>query len=57
MAFVVLDDGVFERRFVDIGPTLDGWTEIKAGLAKGERVVSEGSFLVKSEFLKGSIEE
>ena len=47
--FVVHNDGVFEPREVKVGPTVDGVTIIELGLAKGERVVSEGNFLLDSE--------
>lgn len=47
--FVVRDDGSFEPREVNMGPTIDGQTIIEFGLDKGDKVVSEGNFLLDSE--------
>jgi cobalt-zinc-cadmium efflux system membrane fusion protein len=44
--------GAFEPRPVRLGRSDGGWTEIVDGLEAGERYVAEGSFIVKSEFLK-----
>jgi cobalt-zinc-cadmium efflux system membrane fusion protein len=57
VVFVDLGEGRFERRRVSIGRTVNATSEIRDGLTEGERVVSEGSFLVKTEFLRGRIEE
>ncbi|HWR14671.1 MAG TPA: efflux RND transporter periplasmic adaptor subunit [Terriglobales bacterium] len=47
--FVVHDDGKFEPRQVNVGPTVDGQTIIEFGLEKGEAIVSSGNFLLDSE--------
>jgi cobalt-zinc-cadmium efflux system membrane fusion protein len=57
VVFIDLGDGRFERRFVEEGRHTDGWTEVLDGLSAGEKVVTDGSFLVKSEFLKARFEE
>jgi cobalt-zinc-cadmium efflux system membrane fusion protein len=49
VAFVVLGPGRFARRDVDLGLTVGGSTQVIAGLAEGETVVTEGSFVLKSE--------
>jgi cobalt-zinc-cadmium efflux system membrane fusion protein len=36
---------------IKIGATSDGWTEVLQGVTVGDRVVSEGAFLLKSEQL------
>jgi len=53
VVFVVTDKaGVFAQREVDTGPESDGTAPIYAGLNAGERVVTEGSFLLRAESLK-----
>ena len=49
--------GVFERRFVETGHSFEGFTEILAGVKAGDVVVTEGSFVLKSEFAKASLAE
>lgn len=57
VVFVALDAGRFEKRPVTIGQTVADSVEVTSGLAEGERVVADGSFLIKSEFLRSHIEE
>jgi hypothetical protein len=47
--FVDQGQGLFEPRDVVVGAEADGSTEIKEGLAEGERVVTSGNFLIDSE--------
>src|SRR4029450_5723834 len=54
--FVDLGEGKYELRPVEIGRDAHGFVEVRHGLAEGERVVSEGAFVLKSELLKGTIE-
>ncbi|HEB98894.1 MAG TPA: efflux RND transporter periplasmic adaptor subunit [Thiotrichales bacterium] len=42
---------------VETGVTRAGWTEIRAGLAEGEEVVTRGAFLLKSLLLKSQMGE
>lgn len=44
----------FEARAVDLGARSDGQVEVLAGLAAGDRVAGEGSFVLKSELGKSS---
>lgn len=62
--FVDLDDGLYEVRRVDLAPrapgrdprsTMPAQGFVIAGLAMHERVVTEQSFLVKSEFQKSRL--
>jgi membrane fusion protein, heavy metal efflux system len=55
--FVKTEAGSFERREIDVGPEAEGWVEIRSGLKEGEAVATTGSFLLKSEMLKGSLAE
>jgi Cu(I)/Ag(I) efflux system membrane fusion protein len=43
------DTGIFEPRDVVLGQRADGFEEVRAGVAEGERVVTSGNFLIDSE--------
>jgi cobalt-zinc-cadmium efflux system membrane fusion protein len=49
IVFVPLGEGRFERRTVEIGRRQGAVAEILNGLREGERVVTEGTFVLKSE--------
>lgn len=49
--------GAFEARPVEVGRPIDGQVEITSGLRPGERIVTKGSFVVKSQLLKASLGE
>jgi cobalt-zinc-cadmium efflux system membrane fusion protein len=51
--FVFVDEGAGRFRRVDVktGREADGWVEIRSGLKAGDRVVTQGAFLLKSELL------
>jgi cobalt-zinc-cadmium efflux system membrane fusion protein len=53
--FVRTPEGPFERRLVEIGHTFEGFTEVYSGVKAGDVVVTEGSFILKSEFAKASL--
>jgi cobalt-zinc-cadmium efflux system membrane fusion protein len=55
--FVALGENRFQRRTVRTGRSQAGHVEILDGVATGERVVTKGSFLLKSELLKNLLEE
>jgi cobalt-zinc-cadmium efflux system membrane fusion protein len=55
--FVQTEPGVFVRHFVETGHTFEGFTEILSGVKPGDVIVSEGSFVLKSEFAKASLVE
>jgi membrane fusion protein, heavy metal efflux system len=55
--FAQAEPGVFERRLVEVGHSFEGFTEVLAGVKAGDIVVTEGSFVVKSEFAKASLVE
>jgi len=57
IVFIKTGDRTFTRRVVKTGPRFAGAVEILDGLAAGETVVTSGSFLLKSEILKGSLGE
>ena len=54
--FVATSDTTFERREVSIGSTFDSMVEVKGGITPGERVVTKGSFQLKSELMKEALE-
>ena len=57
VVFVAADGGTFTKRTVRVGREQNGRVEIVDGLRDGERVVTAGSFLLKSEMLKNELAE
>ncbi len=53
--FVQTGPGRFARRPVETGHTFEGFTEILSGVTPGEVVVTEGSFVLKSEFARAEL--
>lgn len=49
------EQGVFEIREVEVGGEIDGYTAIKSGLELGEKVVTKGSFVLKTQMQKGEL--
>jgi Cu(I)/Ag(I) efflux system membrane fusion protein len=56
VVFVQVSGGAFESREVTLGSLAGGWTEILEGLQEGEVVATEGSFSLKAEMLKKTLE-
>ncbi|MFN3694296.1 MAG: efflux RND transporter periplasmic adaptor subunit [Ignavibacterium sp.] len=50
--FVVLNDTTFQRREISLGKETKDYTEILDGLKAGEKVVTRGTFYLKSELAK-----
>jgi RND family efflux transporter MFP subunit len=57
IVFVAQDGNKFEKRVVKLGEEQSDRVQILAGLQPGEKVVTEGSFILKSEMLKGELGE
>ncbi len=55
VAFVKHSDVLFEPRKIRLGFEAGSWIVVEDGLLLGEEVVTTGSFLLKTELLKGSI--
>jgi len=56
IVFVEKDPGLFEPREIQIGKRATDYLEVLSGLKEGEKVVSEGNFLLDSESsLKGMV--
>ncbi|MGA9768062.1 MAG: efflux RND transporter periplasmic adaptor subunit [Blastocatellia bacterium] len=51
------EPGHFEVRDVEIGGVVDGYQRIISGLALGDRVVTKGSFTLKTQLMKGEMGE
>ena len=49
--WVLAHDNTFEQRMVKTGAENNYWIEILSGLNEGEIVVTEGSYLISSEFI------
>lgn len=59
IVFIPKDDepGAFERREIEVGGESDGYVRVLGGLAVGERVVTKGSFTLKTQMQKGEMGE
>jgi cobalt-zinc-cadmium efflux system membrane fusion protein len=55
VVFVERAPGLFARHFVETGHTFEGFTEVLAGVKENDVIVTEGSFVLKSEFAKASL--
>ncbi|HKS26536.1 MAG TPA: efflux RND transporter periplasmic adaptor subunit [Pyrinomonadaceae bacterium] len=51
------EQGAFEVRDVELGGEVEGYSRVLSGLKLGERVVTKGSFMLKSQMLKGEMGE
>jgi RND family efflux transporter MFP subunit len=53
VVFVATNDpDVFAMRFVRLGPETNGYYPVLEGLSVGDRIVAEGSFMLRAEWLK-----
>ena len=57
IVFVALDSNKFEKRIVKLGLEQSGRVQILSGVKAGENIVTDGSFILKSEMLKGQLGE
>ena len=57
VVFIRNSDTEFQKREVQTGITSGGYTEIRTGLKVGDKVASQGSFVVKTAFLRNLIGE
>lgn len=57
VVFLALDGSKFEKREVKLGLEQHGRVQVLEGLEPGARIVTEGSFILKSEMLKGELGE
>ncbi len=57
IVFVALDGNKFAKRVVKLGLEQSGRVQILSGVKAGENVVTDGSFVLKSEMLKGQLGE
>lgn len=55
--YVEKSEGKYERRKVQVGRNTKTMAEIKGGIKPGERVVTDGVFILKSEANKGQLKE
>ena len=49
------EHGAFEVREVEVGAESDGYTRVLAGLELGQKVVTKGSFTLKTQMMKGEL--
>ncbi len=51
VVYIEQSSGKYRAQLVETGPSRGGWVEIRKGLSGGEKVVTRGAFLLKSEHL------
>ena len=57
VVFLALGGSKFEKREVKLGLEQHGRVQVLEGIKPGDKVVTEGSFILKSEMLKGELGE
>ncbi|MBC7364323.1 MAG: efflux RND transporter periplasmic adaptor subunit [Candidatus Aminicenantes bacterium] len=57
VVFVSEQGGKFKARPVEVGEEIAGWVPMLKGLKEGEKYVSRGAFIIKSELLKSTFGE
>jgi cobalt-zinc-cadmium efflux system membrane fusion protein len=57
VVFVTLNANKFQKRVVKLGMEQRGRAQVVEGLKAGEKIVTDGSFILKSEMLKGELGE
>ncbi len=57
VAYVQAEGESFERRVLALGIRSGGWAEVKAGLVRGERVVTRGAYDIKLAAAGGAVPE
>jgi multidrug efflux pump subunit AcrA (membrane-fusion protein) len=57
IVFVALNGNKFQKRVVKLGMEQRGRAQVIEGLTAGNTIVTEGSFILKSEMLKGELGE
>ncbi len=57
VVFVTADGTTFQVRAVKLGVHSQRLVEVTEGLSSGEKIVTDGAFMVKGELLKGSVGE
>jgi membrane fusion protein, heavy metal efflux system len=55
VAYVQVEGEAFERRPLTVGLRSAGWTEIRAGITDGERVVTQGAYEIKLASAAGAV--
>jgi RND family efflux transporter MFP subunit len=57
VVFISEGGGKFKARPVEVGEEISGWVPVLKGLTAGEKYVSRGAFIIKSELLKSTFGE
>jgi multidrug efflux pump subunit AcrA (membrane-fusion protein) len=57
IVFVALNGNKFQKRQLKVGMEQRGRVQVLEGLKVGEKIVTDGSFILKSELLKGELGE
>ncbi|MEO7539508.1 MAG: efflux RND transporter periplasmic adaptor subunit, partial [Pyrinomonadaceae bacterium] len=52
-----VEPGVFEVREIEVGSAVEGYHRVLGGLKLGEKVVTKGSFTIKTQMQKGELGE
>lgn len=57
VVFVQTSDTTFQKRAIQIGPAVTGFVPVLTGLQAGDRIVTDGAFMLKSKLKAASIGE
>lgn len=57
IVFIALDGNRYEKRVVKLGEEQEGHAQVLEGLKAGDKVATDGSFILKSEMLKDELGE
>lgn len=57
IVYVALTNNSFEKRIVKLGHESKGYQQVLEGIQAGEKIVAKGAFVLKSESMKGEMEE
>lgn len=55
--FIAKNDSTFDKRNIQLGMQINDMIEVIKGIAEGEKIVTKGSFFLKSEMMKESLAE
>lgn len=56
IVFIAKSESTFKKKEVTVGPSVNGFHQVLSGLEAGEKIVTKGAFILKSELQKGEMD-